>query len=188
MSNPAYGHRVHSGVGSMPTLLAFTGTESIISVMLAGYDANDFAFVAGPSVPGTSAGGAIFPAGALLGCPQTSGASYQRAQDASVGQPVTPANKLYYSYQLTARANRGRAGNATIPAQPISHAVVLAKDVDLTDNGTIGSGSDVPILVPAYWSGAFKAHSIKQDAEGFAADTGWPTSEIAGRISIVPTI
>lgn len=179
------GNESIAAMGPTSELLASTKGVYVRDVILGSHNENDWSYD-GNSVPGTSAGGAEFPAGALLGCePTEDGATYMQARSSDVAVAVSdvPASKVFYTWTSAAIANRGSAGNAAIPASVDAHAVVLAIDADITDYTT----SNDRLVVPVYYRGVFKPGAIIQDQEAISTGAAWPTAEGAcDRLSIMP--
>ena len=143
--------------------------------MLKQYDYNDFRSAAGTA-------NSLFPVGALLGWPKTTGGAANQKAISAAATTIDPVTQMLYTwFAADSAAARGKSSNQVIPLSPTSHAVVLAKDTDIYDY----EDSSLDYVVPVYWRATFKATGIKQDVTSYGA-TPWPADGYCTRLSIIP--
>lgn len=177
------GNQVVGSVGLPTGILASDKNLVIIDANFGNYTEHDWC-EAGVSVPGVSAGGPAFPAGALLGWNAVAALTHMHAQSADVAATayIASGSRLVYTWMSAPFPNRGNAGVAVIPASADSLACVLAKDVDITDWITAGQN----MIVPVIWQGVFTPRGILQDKESYTV-APWPIVEGAcDRLEITP--
>jgi len=171
------GNQIVGSVGIPTGMLASDKNLVVLDADMAAHDEHDWCET-GTSVPGVSAGGPAFPAGALLGWqPVGGGLGHMHAQSAdnALAAYNASAQRMVYTWFSAVKVDRGVVGTATIPASADSLAVVLAKDVDIT--GTRAATGRM--IVPVIWQGIFTPRGILQDKESYGApiSTPWPVVE-----------
>lgn len=173
---------VEGFVGVPTGILANTKNLITYDAIFGNYLEHDWC-ESGVSAPGASAGGPEFPAGALLGFQPIGGLTYPHAHNADIAATayLQYASQVVCTWCAPALANRGNTGVATIPASFDAGAVVLAKDVDITDWITVGERPIVPVI----WQGTFVPRGILQDKESYTG-APWPLVQGAcDRLQIV---
>lgn len=177
------GREVVGFVGPVTSMLASTKNLIVLDANMANWLEHDWS-IAGVSAPGVSAGGPVFPAGALLGFQPAAVDLHMRAYpaDDAVAAYVASAAEPVYTWTSVLIANRGQVGAANIPASNNAMAVVLAKDVDITSYTTGGQRPIVPII----WQGTFQPRGILQDQESYLLGKFPTVLGACDRLQIVP--